>query len=179
MPNTYLHNNSTAEQACTRILYGIYLVCYMIQPEWLEPVLWPRTWLCELMWVNVRTTTTTTIGGLPGLISAGCKMSRWRCTLTELCLCDGLARHFAWPHIESTSQTYTWYIYYICFLFSHFYFPASGQAVVARVVPSNTRFLPSIFIAHRVQQSIPLLLDLSSSVPNSRSRAFRKSICAW
>ena len=41
------------------------------------------------------------------------------------------------------------------FFFSHyFYFPASsGQAVVTGVVPSSPRFLPSIFIAHRVQQS--------------------------
>ena len=43
------------------------------------------------------------------------------------------------------------------FLFSfflHFYFPASGQqAVVTGIVPSSPRFLPSIFIAHRVQQS--------------------------
>ena len=37
--------------------------------------------------------------------------------------------------------------------FSHFYFPASGQAAVTGVVPSPPRFLPSIFIAHRVQQS--------------------------
>ena len=36
---------------------------------------------------------------------------------------------------------------------SLFYFPASGQAVVTGVVPSPPRFLPSIFIAHRVQQS--------------------------
>ena len=36
---------------------------------------------------------------------------------------------------------------------SHFYFPASGQAVVTGVVPFTPRFLPSIFIAHRVQQS--------------------------
>ena len=39
------------------------------------------------------------------------------------------------------------------FFFAHFYFPASGQAVVTGVVPSPPRFLPSIFIAHRVQQS--------------------------
>ena len=43
---------------------------------------------------------------------------------------------------------YTWYIF-----FAHFCFPASGQAVVTGVVPSSPRFLPSIFIAHRVQQS--------------------------
>ena len=37
--------------------------------------------------------------------------------------------------------------------FLHLYFPASGQAVVTGGVPSPPRFLPSIFIAHRVQQS--------------------------
>ena len=45
---------------------------------------------------------------------------------------------------------------YIYFLSSHtyFYFPASGQqAVITGVVLSPPRFLPSIFIAHRVQQS--------------------------
>ena len=31
------------------------------------------------------------------------------------------------------------------FFFSHFYFPASGQAVVTGVNPSPRRFLPSIF----------------------------------
>ena len=35
---------------------------------------------------------------------------------------------------------------------SHFYFSASGQAVVTGVVPSPPRFLPSICIAHRFQQ---------------------------
>ena len=39
------------------------------------------------------------------------------------------------------------------FFFAHFYFPASGQAVVTGVVPSPPRFLPLIFIAHGVQQS--------------------------
>ena len=39
------------------------------------------------------------------------------------------------------------------FFLSHFYFPASGQAVVTGVVLSAPRFLPSIFTAHRVQQS--------------------------
>ena len=39
------------------------------------------------------------------------------------------------------------------FFFPHFYFLASGQAVVTGVVPSPPRFLPSIFIAHRVKQS--------------------------
>ena len=45
-------------------------------------------------------------------------------------------------------------IFFLFFFFSaHFYFPASGQAVVTGVIPSPPRFLPSIFIAHRVQQS--------------------------
>ena len=41
------------------------------------------------------------------------------------------------------------------FFFSHTltFFPASGQAVVTGVLPSPPRFLPSIFIADRVQQS--------------------------
>ena len=45
--------------------------------------------------------------------------------------------------------------YYLIFIyfFAHFHFPASGQAVVTGVIPSPPRFLPSIFIAHRVQQS--------------------------
>ena len=34
--------------------------------------------------------------------------------------------------------------------FTHFYLPASGQAVVTCVVPSFPRFLPSDFIAHKV-----------------------------
>ena len=42
---------------------------------------------------------------------------------------------------------------YIYIFFAHFYFPASGQAVVTGILPSPPRFLPSIFIAHRVQQS--------------------------
>ena len=41
----------------------------------------------------------------------------------------------------------------VFFFFSHFNFPASGQAVVTGLDPSSPRFLPSPFIAHRVQQS--------------------------
>ena len=44
-------------------------------------------------------------------------------------------------------------IYIYIYIFSHFCFPASGQAVVTGVVPSPPLFLPSIFIAHGVQQS--------------------------
>ena len=46
-------------------------------------------------------------------------------------------------------------LFFFCFFSTHFFFPAFGQAVVTGVVPSPSppRFLPSIFIAHRVQQS--------------------------
>ena len=43
-------------------------------------------------------------------------------------------------------------IFFISFS-THIFFLASGQAVVTGVVPSSPRFLPSIFIAHGVQQS--------------------------
>ena len=50
-----------------------------------------------------------------------------------------------------------WKVLSWCFFFvffsAHFHFPASGQAVVTGVIPSPPRFLPSIFFAHRVQQS--------------------------
>ena len=55
---------------------------------------------------------------------------------------------------KSTNTGYSFFFFFFFFFFSHFYFPASGQAVVTGVVPSPARFLPSIFIAHRrVQQS--------------------------
>ena len=65
--------------------------------------------------------------------------------------------------------------FFFLFFFSHIYLPASGQAVVTGVVPSSPRFSPSIFIAHRVQQShcssifhrvllLPHALALSASV---------------
>ena len=41
----------------------------------------------------------------------------------------------------------------VCVFFFFSLFPASGQAVVTGVIPSPPRFLTSIFIAHRVQQS--------------------------
>ena len=44
------------------------------------------------------------------------------------------------------------YTRYMALCVSHFHFPASGQAVITGVVPSP-RFLPSTFIARRVQQS--------------------------
>ena len=44
-------------------------------------------------------------------------------------------------------------IFFFFFFLTLYHFPASGQAVVTGVIPSSPRFLPSIFIAHRVQQS--------------------------
>ena len=44
-------------------------------------------------------------------------------------------------------------VIYLFTYFSDCYFPGSGQTTVTGVVPSLPRFLPSIFIAHRVQQS--------------------------
>ena len=49
--------------------------------------------------------------------------------------------------------SFLFYFIIIIFFSAHFYFTASGQAVVTGVIPSPPRFLPSIFIAHRVQQS--------------------------
>ena len=43
--------------------------------------------------------------------------------------------------------------FFFFFFLLTLYFPASGQAVVTGVDPSPPRFLPSIFLAHRVQQS--------------------------
>ena len=63
-------------------------------------------------------------------------------------------------------------------LLSHLYFPASGQAMVTgRCRPLSPPILA--FNYYRAQGSaIPLLVDYSSSIANSRSRAFRKSTCA-
>ena len=74
------------------------------------------------------------------------------------------------------------------FFSSHFYFPASGQAMVTGVVPSLPRFMPSIFIAHRVQQSQcssifhrvllthALALSASQFVPKKKSSRFFTSM---
>ena len=53
--------------ACTALGCLCFSLGYFSAPEWLEPVLWPRTWLCEVMWeqqqqlTTTTTTTTTTI----------------------------------------------------------------------------------------------------------------------
>ena len=44
-------------------------------------------------------------------------------------------------------------IFFFSFFLAHFYFAASESVVVKGAVPSPPRFLPSIFIAHRVKQS--------------------------
>ena len=59
------------------------------------------------------------------------------------------------------------------FFLSHFYFPASGQAVVKGVVPPPPRYLPSFL--SRIGFSIPTARRFSSNVANSRSRAFAKT----
>ena len=78
--------------------------------------------------------------------------------------------HDEWDH----------HTYVYCFFFlSHFCFPLSGQAVVTdrcRSVPPP-RFLSSIFVAHTFLQSHCSSIS-HRSLANSRSRAFRKSICA-
>ena len=65
------------------------------------------------------------------------------------------------------------------FVIIHVYVPASAQAVVTGVVPSPPRFLPSIFIAHRVQQSqcsstFPRVLLLTHALALSASKFVRK-----
>ena len=55
------------------------------------------------------------------------------------------------PH--RSRRTRTRLVGTIFFFSTHIYFPASGQGMVTGVVLSLPRFLPSIFIAHRVQQS--------------------------
>ena len=84
-----------------------------------------------------------------------------------------------------------------CLLFLFFFFfsffrtlllSSSGQAVVTGVVPSPPRFLPSIFIAHRVQQShcssifrremltLALALSASQFVHKKKSQRFYTSM---
>ena len=66
--------------------------------------------------------------------------------------------------------------HFFLFCFSYIYSSPFGQAVVTGVVPSSpTRFLPSIFIAHRVQQSHCSKI-FSSSVANSRARTLQEKV---
>ena len=77
------------------------------------------------------------------------------------------------------------------FFFTHIYFPASGQAMVIVVVPSPPRFLPSIFIAHRVQRfhcssifhrvllTHPLALSASQFAHKKKSPRIYTSMHSW
>ena len=87
--------------------------------------------------------------------------------------------------LKSDPQLYAVHIF---FFFSHFYFPASGPAVVTGVVPSPPRFLPPVFIAHRAQQSHcssifhrmllthALALSASQFVPEKKSQRIYTSM---
>ena len=68
-------------------------------------------------------------------------------------LCTSTRVSFASSHWVPTVTIRTPHRFFFFFFFAHFYFPASGQAVVTGAIPSPPRFLPSIYIAHRVQQS--------------------------
>ena len=68
--------------------------------------------------------------------------------------------------------------FFFFFFFTLIYFPASGQAVVTGVVPSDRPPVLAFNFCRANGSAIPLLVDFSSSFANSRSRAFRKSICA-
>ena len=88
--------------------------------------------------------------------------SRWRIFFScrQLCaLLKGIEKscfflqesfgRMAW--VSGFAQPYRSFFFFF-FFFTHFHFPASGQAVVTGVAPSPPRFLPSLFMAHRVQQ---------------------------
>ena len=56
------------------------------------------------------------------------------------------------PTVSTCPHLYIFiFFFFLSFFFAHFYFPASGQAVVTGAF--SPQFLPSIFFAHRVQQS--------------------------
>ena len=52
----YRHSSANRHYVSCDISYActtqvcVFSLGYSPAPEWLEPVLWPRTWLCELMW---------------------------------------------------------------------------------------------------------------------------------
>ena len=66
-------------------------------------------------------------------------------------------------------------------IFFRFFHTSTFQLLLDKPWPQASsllpppRFLRSIFIAHTKCSAAPLLVDFSSSVANSRSRAFRKS----
>ena len=65
-----------------------------------------------------------------------------------LCTCKG--RVEVSSVFSASGVVYTFFFFFS----SHFYVPASGQAVVVSgVVPCPARYVPSVLIAHRVQYS--------------------------
>ena len=74
---------------------------------------------------------------------------------------------------------FLFYIILFYFILSHtstFQLLDKPWSPVSSLLPP--RFLPSTFLARIGFSAIPLLVDFSKSVANSRSRAFRKPICA-
>ena len=92
--------------------------------------------------------------GIPCFLTLQARAARYSalpCAAPSLMEKSVSARPPRFPPPLIPEKIRNWYLFF--FLFLHFYFPASGQAVVTGVVPFSPRFLPSIFIAHRVQQS--------------------------
>ena len=79
-----------------------------------------------------------------------CK-TRARAQLIALLPCAACSHHDKRTRFDFVLLLYTGPT--SCFFLLTLYFPSSGQVVVTGVVPSPPRFLPSVFIAHRVQQS--------------------------
>ena len=73
-------------------------------------------------------------------------MPRITFSVCVCCVYVCISPHFFRPRLSTTLNAFF-------FFFAQLYSPAYGQTVVTGVVPSSLRFLPSIFIAHRVQQS--------------------------
>ena len=86
-------------------------------------------------------------------------LARFSCTIAFGITChqdnNTLSRLFPTSCVRKNSSggVLACFFLFVYLFFTHIYFPASGQAVVTGVVRSPLRFLPSIFIAHRVQQS--------------------------
>ena len=76
------------------------------------------------------------------------------CFCVHYCCCTSTVSDFYEPRTcSSIFAPVLPPVFFFFFFYAHFHFPASGQAVVTGVIPSPPQFLPSIFIAHRVQQS--------------------------
>ena len=81
--------------------------------------------------------------------SVGSEIHVMRVIRTPWTLCSTIyVLGSVWASAPSSLFSFFFFLF-----FTHIYFPAPEQAVVTGVVPSSPRFLPSILIAHRVQQS--------------------------